>query len=98
MLAEGRQTVVSIEDGGYVMCLPLAVSYVLLCRVSELWAYRNEQVHPEFVQTRKHISVSYEGMQVAFENHRSIATAVQVKCLASKCDKKRAGHHANPPL
>jgi len=90
MLAEGRQTVVSMADGGYVMWLGLAVSYFLLCRASELWAYANGQVHPEFCLTRKCISFFHKGVQVAFEN-RAIATAVQVKFLASKCDQKRAG-------
>ena len=90
MLAEGRPAVVSMEDGGYVMWLGLAVSYFLLCRASELWAYANGQVHPEFCLTRKFISSFHEGVQVAFEN-RAIATAVQVKFLASKCDQKRAG-------
>ena len=52
ILTEGRQAVVSMEDGGYVMWLGLAVSYFLLGRASELWAYANRQVHPEFCSTR----------------------------------------------
>ena len=54
MLAQGRQAVVSMEDGGYVMwLLGLVVSSFLLCRVSELWAYANGQAHAEFALTRK---------------------------------------------
>ena len=90
ILAQGRQAVVSMEDGGYVMWLGLAVSYFLLCRASELWAYANGQVHPEFCLTRNCLSFFHGEVQVAFEK-RSIATAVQVTFLASKCDQKRAG-------
>ena len=91
MLAEGRQAVVSMKYGGYVMWLALAVSYFLLCRASELWAYANEQVHLRVLSdTGKRFFVFHGGVQVAFEN-RPIATAVQVKFLASKCAQKRAG-------
>ena len=71
---------------------------ICLGRASELWAYVDRQVHPKFCMTRKCISFFHEGVQVAFEN-RSIATAVQVKFLASKCDqnKGRVHHHANAP-
>ena len=52
LLAQGRQVVLSIEEGGYVMWLGLEVQYFLLCRPSELWAYASGQVHPEFCLTR----------------------------------------------
>ena len=50
-LARGRQVVTSMEDGGHAMWLGLAVavSYVLWCRASEMWAYPKGQVHPEFL-------------------------------------------------
>ena len=85
-----RQVVASMEEGGYVMCLGLAVSYFFLCRASELWAYANGQVHPKFCFTRNYLTFFHGGVQVAFED-RSTATAVQVKFWASKCDQKRAG-------
>ena len=98
MLAEGRQAVVGMECGRYVMWVGLAVSYILSCRASELWAYAKGQVHPEFCLTRKYISFFYEGVEVAFDN-RAISTAVLVKYLASKYDKKKSWlrHHANAP-
>ena len=87
MLVEGRQAVVSMEDGGHVMWSGLAVSYFLLGRASELLAYANRQANPEFWLTRKKcISFFHEGVQVAFENS-AMATAVEVTVLASKCDQ-----------
>ena len=68
----------------------LAMSYFLLCRASELWAYANGQVHLEFCLTRNCFVFCHEGIQVAFEN-RSAASTVQVSCLASTSGQKRAG-------
>ena len=90
LLAQGRQVVLSMGGGGYVMLLGLAVSYFLLCRASELWAYANGQLHPEFCLTRNYLTFFFGGVQMAFEN-RSTATVVHVKFLVSKCDQKRAG-------
>ena len=72
------------------MWLGLAVTYFLMCRASELWAYADGQAHPEFCLTRNSPTFLHEGMQVALEN-RSAASAVQVHVLASKSDQKRAG-------
>ena len=72
------------------MRLGLAMSYFLLCRASELWAYANGQVHLEFCLTRNCFVFCHEGIQVAFEN-RSAASTVQVSCLASTSGQKRAG-------
>ena len=46
LLAQARQVVASMADGGKVMWLGLALSYFLSRRASELWAYANE--HPSF--------------------------------------------------
>ena len=72
------------------MWLGLALSCFLLCRASELWAYANGKVHPEFCLTRNCLSFFRGGIQVAFEN-KSIVDSVQVRCVASKTDQKRAG-------
>ena len=90
MLAEGQQAVMSMEDGGCVMWLGLTMSDFLLCRASELLAYVNEQVHPEFCLARKCFFLFNEGVQVAFER-RATATAAQGTFLASRFDQKRAG-------
>ena len=90
LLSQGRQALVSMEDGGRVMWLGLAVSYFMLCRASEMWAYADGKVHPDFCLTRECLAFSREGVQVEFGN-RSTATAVQIRFVASKCDQKRAG-------
>ena len=68
MLPQGRRVVASMEGGGYATWLGLAVSYFLLCRASELWAYANGQVHQEFCLARNCLTFFRGGMQVAFEN------------------------------
>ena len=65
-------------DGGYVMWLAIAVSYFLLCRASELWAYAEGHVHSEVCLTRNNLTFRREENTVAFE-HRSAAPAVQVR-------------------
>ena len=73
------------------MWLGLAVSnYFLLCRASELWACEDGKVHPELGLTRECVTFSRQGVQVKFGN-RSTATTVQIRFVASKCKKKRAG-------
>ena len=79
-----------MEDGGLVMWLGLAVSFFLLCRASELWAYADDKVHSEFFLTPEGLTFSRGGAQVEF-GKRSTATAVQIRFVASKCDQKRAG-------
>ena len=39
-------------DGGGTLWLALALSYFLSCRASEVWAYADEKVDPEFCSTR----------------------------------------------
>ena len=63
------------------------MSYFLLFRASELWAYATDKSNPSFVGR---ITFLHGGVQVAFES-RSAATAVYVTILASKCDHNRAG-------
>lgn len=49
ILSQGFLSVTDSKNGGRVMWLGLALSYFLLCRASELFAYTNGLVHPEFV-------------------------------------------------
>ena len=88
--SQGRQAPISMEDGGRVMWLGLAVSYCLLFRASQLWAYADAEVHPQFCLTRECLTFSRGRVQVEFRN-RSTATTVQIRCVASKCDKKEQG-------
>ena len=89
ILSQGRRVVASMEVGGYVMWLGLAVSFLLLCRASELPAYANGQVHPEFCLTRNCLSFTKE-----YRSHSRTDRPPQQRrqnFLASKSDQKRAG-------
>ena len=90
LLAQGRQIVLSMEGGGYVMWLGLAVSYFLLYRASELWAYANGQVHPGICLTRNCLNFFHGGAQAAFEN-RSTATAAQENFWRRRVTRKEQG-------
>ena len=47
LIREGRQAVCESEEEGAVVWMGLALSFVLLCRASELFAYDDtESVHP----------------------------------------------------
>ena len=48
LLSQGKQVVAIMVDGGHIMWLGLALSYFLLCHASELWAYADGKVYPEF--------------------------------------------------
>ena len=88
LLSQGRQAVASMEDGGRVMWLGVAVSYFMSCRAPEQWAYADGNVHPEFCLTRECLTFSPVGVQVEFRN-RSTATAVQIRFVVWKCDTKK---------
>ena len=90
LLAQGRQVVTSMVKGGKVMWLGLALSYFSSCRASELSAYANGKVHPEFCLTRNCLTLFRGGAQVTVEN-RSIADSVKARFVASKPDQKREG-------
>ena len=90
MLSQGQRVVTNMADGGGIMRLGLALSFFLLCRASELWAYADGKVHPEFCLTHNCLTFLEGDEQVVFEN-RARANAVQVRFLASKSDQKRAG-------
>ena len=64
------------------MWLGLALSYFLLCRASELFAYANGLVHPDFCLTRGFLTFFRGNVQVNIED-RALADSVKVM-LASK--------------
>ena len=72
------------------MWLGLALSYFLLCRASELWAYVDGKVHPEFCLTRNCLTFFRGEVQVKFEN-KATANSVQVRFVASTTYQKREG-------
>ena len=52
ILAHEYLTATSPQEGGDLMWLGLALSYLLLCRASELFACANGLVHPDFCSGR----------------------------------------------
>ena len=66
------------------------VSFHLLCRASEIWAYGNGLVHADFCLTRRDLAFFSGAFQLAWEERRS-ADRVEVTFRASKSDSKRLG-------
>ena len=52
------------------MWLAFAVSYFMLCRASDVWAYADGKVHPEVSSTRECLAFSLGGIQVEFGTDR----------------------------
>ena len=72
------------------MVIGLVLSYFLLCRASELFAYANGLVHPDFCLTRDCLTFFRGGVQVNLED-RARAGSVKVLFVASKTDQNREG-------
>ena len=90
ILAHEYLTVTSSQEGGDVIWLGLAWSYFLLCRASELFAYANGLVHPDFCLTSDCLTFFCGDVQVNIED-RARADSVKVLFVASKTDQKREG-------
>ena len=90
ILAHGYLAVTSSQEGGDVMWLGLALSYFLLCRASELFAYANGLVHPDFCLTHDCLTFFRGDLQVNIED-RARADSVKVLFVASKTDQNREG-------
>lgn len=91
MLSHGFPSVTTdAKNGGMVMWIGLALSYFLLCRASELFAYANGLVHPEFCLTRNCLTFFRGEAQVDIAN-RDLADSVRITFVASKADQNREG-------
>ena len=90
ILAPGYQVVSEFKEGGQVMWLGLALTYFLLCRASELFAYENGLVHPEFCLTRDCLKFFRGGVPVDTAD-RATADSVEVTFVGSKTDQNRNG-------
>ena len=49
LTTRGRRSVAEVETEGWVIWSGLALSFHLLCRASEIWAFGNGLVHPDFL-------------------------------------------------
>ena len=90
ILAHGYLTVTSSQEGGDVIWLGLALSYFLLCRASELFAYANGLVYPDLCLTCDCPTFFRGDVQVNIED-RARADSVKVLFVASKTDQNREG-------
>ncbi|CAN0347429.1 unnamed protein product [Ectocarpus sp. 6 AP-2014] len=90
ILARGYLAVTSSEEKGKITWLGLALSYFLLCRASELFAYANGLVHPEFCLTRDCVTFFLGDDQIRMED-RARADTVKIQFVASKTDQLREG-------
>ena len=68
----------------------LVLSYHLLCRTSEIWAYGNGLVHPDFGLTRRDVVFFRETTQLAWKDRRQ-ADKEEVVFRAGKSDQNRLG-------
>ncbi|CAB1119159.1 unnamed protein product [Ectocarpus sp. CCAP 1310/34] len=89
MIITGRERA-QTNAFGLVTWMGIALSYFLLCRASELWAYQNGLVHADFCLTRGNL-VFFEGACRLARNERRRADRVEVTFRASKADQKRRG-------
>ena len=90
MLVAGRRAVEESGGPGSLAWMGLALSYLLLCRASEIWAYGNGLVHSEFCLTRGDVAF-YDGPNHLVGSDRRRADRVEVSFRASKADQKRVG-------
>ena len=68
----------------------LALSYHLLCRTSEILAYGNGLVHPDFCLTRRDVVFFRGTTRLAWKDRRR-ADKVEVTFRAGKSDQNRLG-------
>ena len=73
-----------------MVIIGLALSYFLLCRASELFAYANGLVHPNLCLTRDCPTFFRGVVQVNIED-RARADSVKVLSVASKTDQNQEG-------
>lgn len=90
MLEAGRGVVEGMGNAGQLIWKGLALSYLLLCRASEIWAYETGLVHSEFCLTRQDLEFFGGVGRLAWGN-RWRADKVEITFRASKADQKRVG-------
>ena len=90
MLVQGWGILANRGHEWSVVWMGLALSYHLLCRASDIWAYGNGLVHPDFCLTRRDV-VFYRGTtQLAWKERRR-ADKVKVTFRAGNSDQNRLG-------
>ena len=90
LLVAGRGAVEGLGNAGQLIWKGLALSYLLLCRASEIWAYETGLVQSEFCLTRQDL-VFFKGVEILAWEVRRGADRVEVTFRASEEDQKRVG-------
>ena len=86
LLTGGRSDVAEVETEGWVIWSGLALSFHLLRRASEIWAFGNGLVHPDFCLTRRDLVFFAGASQLAWDDRR-VADRIEVTFR----DNKRLG-------
>ena len=91
MLVQGCFFSAKRGQGWSVLWMGLALSYHLLWRASEIWAYGNGLVHPDFCLTRRGVVVFLRGTtQLPWKDSRR-ADKVELTFRGGKSDQNRLG-------
>ena len=90
LLTTGMKSACEVGTEGWVVWTGLALSFHLLCRASEIWAYGNGLVHADLCLTRRDSTFFSGAFQLAWEERRS-ADRVEATFRASKSDAKMSG-------
>eukprot|EP00611_Tribonema_gayanum_P026674 TRINITY_DN6413_c0_g1_i1.p1 TRINITY_DN6413_c0_g1~~TRINITY_DN6413_c0_g1_i1.p1 ORF type:complete len:397 (+),score=10.78 TRINITY_DN6413_c0_g1_i1:47-1237(+) len=88
--AKGTKSIWQQWQGGMVVWYGLAMSFVLLARASELWAYDSGAVHADYCIRRADLAFSKAGKPLPWSD-RERSDAVTITFRASKSDQQRRG-------
>lgn len=90
MLEVGKSVVEHSGESLKLIWCGLALSYLLMCRASEIWADDSGLVHSDFCLTRGDLGFFCGPVRIAWADRRQ-ASRVEVTFRASKADQKRLG-------
>ena len=90
MLETGTSVVEGMGESGQLIWMRVALSFLLLCRASELWAYETGLVHSDFCSKRGDLSFFLGVERLAWQDRRG-ADRVEITFRASKAGQKRLG-------
>ena len=90
MLVQGWGFFASRGHEWSAIWMGLALSYHLLCRASNIWAYENSLVHPDFCPTKRDIVLFRGTTRLAWKDRRR-ADKVDVTFTTGKADQNRFG-------
>ena len=75
------ERVIEVGTEGSVIWRGLALPFHLLCGASEIWAYGNGFVHPDFCLIRRDMVFFAGDFQLALEDRRTAEGRIDVPCV-----------------